>query len=487
MKPEAPATSDPQQTPTTTTATTAGAPAGDAGRATVSPQGGRAGRRWRAGTLVYTLGGLVALFGWLLWGDFAWQLKERALNPVGQLVLKQFHATNLVIGFLIGALPAALAMVLGPVVCTHSDRHRGRWGRRIPYLLWPTPLVSLSLVGLAFTPELGAALHGVLGARSPGPAAASLVVFSFCWTVSEVAAITAQYLFYGLINDVVPRELHGRFFGMFRAVSLLAGIAFNLWVIGHTEQHFRVVFLGLAVLYGVGFTLMCLRVREGDYPPPEPLPPSRKGDRLAPVRTYFRESFSDPSYVWLYAGTTLAVLAFLPVNTFSVAYAKSIGLAMETYGRYLVLTYVISFSLSYVLGWLADRFHPLLVGIGSIGAYAAVALWAGLFATTPTLFAGCFVAHGVVSGCFFTVLVPIFQRLLPREKFGQLYSAANLLVGFFSIVVPLAVGWMLDVTGQVYRYTFLAGGLLGLLALVAMLVVRRRFLRPGDAKANTAA
>ena len=475
MTPDAPPTSD--------SPTSDAAPerlAGDV-QAT-STVNGRPPRRWVAGTLVYTLGGLIAVFSWLLWGDFAWQLKERALNPVGLLVLKQFGATNLVIGLLIGALPAALGMILGPVVCTHSDRHRGRWGRRIPYLLWPTPLVAGAMIGLAFTPELGQNLHELLGPHSPGRAAAALMVFSFFWTISEVAAITAQFLFYGLINDVVPRPLHGRFFGMFRAVSLLAGITFNLWVIGHAEANFRAVFIGLAVIYAIGITTMCLRVREGEYPPPEPLPPSVKGDRLAPVRTYFRESFSNPSYVWLYAGTTLAVLAFLPVNTFNVPYAKSIGMGMETYGRYLVLTYVISFALSYLLGWLADRFHPLPVGIGSIGLYTVVTLWAGLFATTPGRFAAGFVAHGVMSGCFFTVLVPIFQRLLPKDKFGQLYSAANLLVGLFSIVVPPGVGWLLDVTGQVYRYTFLAGGVLGLLAFFAMLEVQRRFNGKGRAK-----
>ena len=366
MTPDAPPTSDSPPSDAAPERLVGGDAEATSATVARAPAGGSRGRWCTA------VGGLVAVFSWLLWGDFAWQLKERALNPVGLLVLKQFGATNLVIGLLIGALPAALGMILGPVVCTQSDRHRGRWGRRIPYLLWPTPLVVAAMVGLAFTPELGAACTNCSGPRSPGPAAAALMVFSFFWTVSEVAAITAQFLFYGLINDVVPRELHGRFFGMFRAVSLLAGIVFNLWVIGHTEAHFRAVFIGLAVIYGVGITTMCLRMREGEYPPPEPLPPSRKGDRLAPVRTYFRESFSDPSYVWLYAGTTLAVLAFLPVNTFNVPYAKSIGMGMETYGRYLVLTYVISFALSYLLGWLADRFHPLPVGIGSIGIYAVV-------------------------------------------------------------------------------------------------------------------
>jgi len=34
---------------------------------------------WHAGTPTYTSGGLVVLFSWLLWGDFAWSMRERAV------------------------------------------------------------------------------------------------------------------------------------------------------------------------------------------------------------------------------------------------------------------------------------------------------------------------------------------------------------------------------------------------------------------------
>ena len=30
---------------------------------------------WHAGTLTYTTAGVVLLFFWLLWGDFAWSMK----------------------------------------------------------------------------------------------------------------------------------------------------------------------------------------------------------------------------------------------------------------------------------------------------------------------------------------------------------------------------------------------------------------------------
>ena len=71
---------------------------------------------WRAGTLTYTTAGLVALFAWLLWGDFAWMLKERSVVPVAQLVLKKFAASDTLVAILVGSLPAALGMILGPLM-----------------------------------------------------------------------------------------------------------------------------------------------------------------------------------------------------------------------------------------------------------------------------------------------------------------------------------------------------------------------------------
>ena len=442
-------------------------------------------KRWTVGTLTYTTAGVIVLFAWLLCGDFAWQMKERAIVPVAQLAMRALHASDFLVGLIVVSLPAALSTALGPIVATWSDRHRGRWGRRIPYLLVPTPIVVVSIGALAFAPQMGQALHDALGpARSPGVVRCSLFVFGVFWTLAEVSAITAEYLFYALINDVVPKQLVGRFFGLFRAVSLLAGILFNLRVIGYAETHTGLVFLGMAGLYAVGFTLMCFMVKEGDYPPPDDsLDGFRgRGGVFAAVAAYIRESFARPHYLWIYTAVMLGLIAFGPVNSFSVFYAKSIGLGVAGFGKYLALTYLISMILAYPLGALADRLHPLRVGIAVMGVYAVVALWGGIYATTPATFAVAFVAHGVASGAFYTVQVPIFQRLFPRAKFGLHFSAANLVRGLGFVIVPAYVGRILDASGHVYRHTFTASGIVAVAAFVALLLFHRRFMRMGGPK-----
>ena len=44
---------------------------------------------WKVGTLTYTLGGIIALSFWMIWGDFVWAMKDRAIGPSSTLLFKQ--------------------------------------------------------------------------------------------------------------------------------------------------------------------------------------------------------------------------------------------------------------------------------------------------------------------------------------------------------------------------------------------------------------
>ncbi len=441
--------------------------------------GMRGRKTWRAGTLVYTGTGLVILFCWLLFGDFAWQLKERSVTVTAQLVLKKFEASNFFAGLLIGSVPAAIGMILGPIISVRSDRHRGRWGRRIPFLLVPVPFVVVSMAGLAFAPAIGARLHEWLGAGSPGPGPCVLGIFAAFWCVFEVFSIMANSVVGGLINDVVPQEVIGRFFGMFRMVSLIDGILFNTLIVKHAEAQFVWVFLGTGVFYGIGFTAMCLNVKEGEYPPPDPVEKNQQFTRWALLKTYFRECYTTPFYLWIFAGTILCFFSFQPVNAFNVFYAKSLGMSMETYGQYVAVSYCVSLVLAYFVGALADRFHPLRLGIGAMVLYVLVALGGAVWGTNARGFGIAFLAHNIISGFYFTSMASVGQRLYPKLKFAQFASAALLLQAVVGALLPPSIGIILDASGHNYRLTFLIGGLIAIPGLGALIGVYRQFLRLG--------
>lgn len=431
------------------------------------------------GTLVYTAAGLTALFCWLLWGDLVAQLKDRSVLTVVQLLLKKFEASDLVAGVLISSVPAIISLVVVPIVSYHSDRHRGRWGRRIPYLLVFTPLASCAMVGMAFSPVLGRWLDGVLGAGSPGLNPMTLGFFSLFWTMFEFANIVlANALFAALINDVVPKAYLGRFFGLFRAVGLIAGIVVSYWL-RWVDLYYVWFFVGFGLLYGGGITLMCLKVKEGEYPPVPPPQPGIAGGFFRAAGLYFRETFTKPYYLWIFAFIHLTQMALVPGNTYNLFFSKSLLIDTDTIGKMQAYSYAISFGLSYPLGWLADRFHPLRVSLVVLVLYAVSALWSGLYATSAPIFLCTFMAHLILSGAWWTSAASLSQRLFPHAKFAQYYSAMGMAGGIFTIMLPAALGRFLDLTNHVYRYTYLVAFGLALLALVAGVVVYRRFMRLG--------
>jgi len=439
------------------------------------------GRIWKVGTLTYTFGGLVALFSWLLWGDFAWSVRDRALQGVVQLLFQRFGASDMLGGLLYASLPAALGMIIGPVVGYKSDRLRTRWGRRIPFLVITTPFMVLALVGLAFSPQLGGYLHHLLGTHSPETASCVLIFLGLFWLIFTIALTTANSVFGALINDVVPQEVLGRFFGLFRAVSLIVGMVFFFWWMGDVEKHFSRIFLGVAVVFGVGFTLMCLKVKEGDYPPSPEDSEARKS-AFSAVKTYFRDGFGNPYYLWFFAAGILGNLALGPFNLYCIFYAKSVSMSLSDYGKCLALTYLISFILSYPLGCLVDRFHPLRMTFVVVGFYAVAMAFSYLFVHDTMTFAIALVIHGVIAGTFNTTSASLNQRLLPSSKFAEIGSAGGILSSMAGMLLAPVVGSFLDYKGHDYHYTFLAGFILAAMALVAFAVLHRQFMALGGPK-----
>jgi len=384
-------------------------------------------------------------------------------------------------------LPTVIGMFLGPIVSFRSDRLRSRWGRRIPFLLIPTPVAALSMMALAACPQLGQALDHALGKHSPGIDRCVLSIFTVFWTMFEISAIVAGGVLGGLIADVVPRPFLGRFFGLFRIVSLGVGAMFNFWLLGTADSHAGAIFIGMGAIFGVGFTVMCLRVKEGTYPPPEEIEKDHRDRGIIhairavndAIKVYFGECFALSYYRWFFVATMLASLVFYPFNGFSIYYKTQVGMSLDTMGRLTALSYVISICLAYPLGSLVDRFHSLRVGLVALTLATFSQIYGAVFVHNSLTFGIALVAHTVLSGTYFTASASMGQALLPRLKFGQYASAGGLVLSWGTILASILVGQMLDRSGHIYRLTFVAGSLFGIAALVAMWMVYRQFMAMG--------
>jgi len=150
----------------------------------------------------------------------------------------------------------------------------------------------------------------------------------------------------------------GRFFGLFRAVSLIDGMIFNYWIIKHADHYYDWIFLSIGLIFLFGFMIMCFMLKEGEYPPvPLVEEDLRRGGFFSMAKVYFRECFTNSYYLWVFALLTIGGAAFAPINAFSLLYAKSLGMTTEAYGKWIFWTYVCSLALAYPLGSLVDRFH----------------------------------------------------------------------------------------------------------------------------------
>jgi maltose/moltooligosaccharide transporter len=414
------------------------------------PDGVAAGPPYRCGTLTYTKAGLALVFFWLLWGDFCFTLMESVIPSIMPLRLEELHAPNLVMSLIVGTIPNAMNFLVNPVVSFRSDRHRGKWGRRIPFLLFPTPFITLCLVGMAYSAEIGQWLHTHVVAGRGGFGVNAVIIGTIA-----VLMVTFQFfnmfissVYYYLFNDVVPAQFVSRFMAFFRLVGSLAGMCFSYFIFPFAKTHLTEIFLGAAVLYFIGFMLMCWRVREGEYPPAPPLVDNRTGF-LASAKTYLKESYTHPFYLCFFGfGACLQVsgaCAFV-ANLFYL----HLGISLAQIGKFGAIMSIPGLILMWPIGWLADRFHPVRVVVWSM-------LWFPLLSLLSFFVVHDFKTMVIMSlvgfpiGMFYgAAVLPMQMLLMPKERYGQFGSADAVIRSISAVLMSVVAGLFMDWLSRLY-------------------------------------
>jgi Na+/melibiose symporter-like transporter len=431
-------------------------------------------REYEVGTLRYTAAGLAIVLFWLLFGEFAIGLRDRSAVPSVLELLRRHHASDTTVAILVSALPSVLGCVLGPIIGYRSDQFRSRWGRRLPFLLLATPLAAVSMAALGYCPDLGRFTDRLLGALSPGVDTCTLTWFCLFWTAFEAIALMTLALYTGLVNDIVPRSILGRFYAGFRIVSLAAGVLFNLWIFHLTDTHLREVFVGIGAFFGAACMLMCVRLKEGGYEPVEAGPASGALPAMrAMVRAYWQGCLSDRYYMLIFLALMAAELTFVPFNTFYQFYAESLGMGKAMLGQLLATSYAISIALSILLGWLVDRYGAAPMSLLTMVLYLFVSCAGFAGVRDIDSFASIYIAHVVVSGAYFTAAASLPMVLFPRARFLQFESARRFFVSLATVVLSFLLGPMLDWSGHRYAFTLLCGAALAALCLLTFLAIHR--------------
>jgi len=433
------------------------------------------------GTLQYTAAGLGLLFFYLLWGDFVLQLMETVIPRIMPLQLRQLGASNKIIGLLITSLPFFFNMTTNPFVSFHSDGLRTSWGRRRPYLIVMTPLVTLALVLLAYAPEIGTYLHGTI-LRGMGRNTAMIATITVLLSMFQIFHYLMSPMYYYLFVDVVPNAYMSRFMALFRVVLSIKAYLFNTFIFGQALTHTRAIYIGCALIYCVGFLWMCFMVKEGEYPPPQ----NRAYMSLwAKIRLFVRECYSHPHYLLFNIRNATGVLAGA-VGLYSVFVCRDeLGLSLDYLGKVGGWSALASAVLYYPMGMLCDRYSPVRVLLVAMVLQLPLALLNYAFLHGSRSFIVLAMLGVPIATLVGAGEMPFFAVLLPREKYGQFGSANQLVTSVIQVLGGFVAGCYMDwatSSGRVvarFRDLYLWTFFWQLVSLVMMVLLYRSWRRYG--------
>lgn len=433
---------------------------------------------YQVGTLVYTRAGLVLVFGYLLWGDFCFTLMEQVVPSLLPLLLKTHGASNQAIAILVGTVAAVFNAIITPTFSYLSDRHRGPLGRRIPFLIWPTPLIVITLALMPFSPEIAGYLQQFEPVRNffaNSPINLVVLTIGVLTIMYQMVNMVVASIYYYLFNDVVPEHLLGRFFALFRVVGTLGGFFFNYFIFGLAGTHMREIFVGLALLYGLAFALMCWKVKEGNYPP---VKNEAKGSLTAGFRNYFSQCFCHPIYRWFYLSYACFYWSTASIIFWVFFLRDEIGLTLDVIGKFRSWASLFVVLLAYPFGMLVDRWKSQRVILLGTTLLAASNLACYFFISDKWTYLICVSIWTVASFLVAIANAVWFPDLLPKSRYGQFASAASLVTSLFMIILNPLCGWLLDFTLD-YRFAFLWSALFLIASCLCLIKVHQYWIRFG--------
>jgi len=448
---------------------------------------------YHCGTLTYTKAGIAMLFSWLLWGDFCYTLMESVVPSILPLKLKDLGCSNWLMGAILITAPGVLNMTICPWISFKSDRYRSRWGRRIPFIIGTLPFLCIFLTLLGLSDDTGILLQrNFLLLSRLAPATVTIALIAVFMIIFQFFNMFVGSVFWYLFNDVVPASHLGRFIGAFRIVGTGASALYNYFIFGFAETHMREIFIGAAILYFIGFGLVCFMVKEGAYPP---LESKNAGRGLAGVKTFLTESFSHRVY-WLVFSITASQATCAAINTFMIFYYKNMGMTIDQVGKMSAIGGVAALAAMYLAAIFIDRWHPLRVQtyLSVFAAVGGMMALPWLLISFPGNYFFWLSLGGSLIAAFFSALsggcaMPLYMRMFPQSRYGQFCSAQALFRSFCTICAGAAAGmyidffqWCFNGSDYAYRFVLLWGVVFNVtIAFFSIWAYRKWYELGGDA------
>jgi len=322
-------------------------------------------------------------------------------------------------------------------------------------------MTTVFLVLMGLSPDIGRQLHHLFVRFHFSQVQVALALIAVFSVGFQYFNMFIDSVYWYLFADVVPAVFLGTFNGFFRVVSYIAVAVFNfkilplVWSTSHHVEHVnldnvRWIFIGCGLLYLVGFTLMTLMVKEGEYPPP----PENVGGQLGPfasIKTYFVECFTHRFY-WIFFGTTTFIELVGCIAIYETLLQKqALGIGAQQVGNIWGVGMIVGACVSIPIGMLADKYHPLrvlLFGMIALGAIVPLRLIYLFYNFPPEVaFKVEFALQMLLipmAGIYLVTRGPLYAKLLPIPRLGQFSSAAALVRSIANLSCGLLAGAFMD-------------------------------------------
>jgi hypothetical protein len=442
------------------------------------------------------------MFAWMLWGDFCFTMMEAVVPSIIPLKMNGLGASSTLISLMMTSVPAVFNFTITPTISIWSDRLRTKWGRRMPFIIGSLPFLTFSMILIGFNDDIAAFVHkNFFDGGAYDQTKVAIILLACSVAMFELFNMFVSTVYWYLFNDIVPEHMLGRFMSLFRLVGTLAGMFYNFFVFQYAESHMKEIYIGVALLYGIGFGLVCWRVREGTYPaPPESEPSANwRQSMVNTLKGFYRDCFTS-WYYWCFI-LDAAIVCLAAFGPFYVFQSKSLGLNLGNIGFMAGLGQGAMLICYIFVGKFVDKWHPVR-GTAYLQAFIvfnAFNTWIWLFIKSPDPFIYMWIVSvsSVVFMPLFTTSHQVagmtrWMRLLPKDKLGQFSGAMCLVRAVFIFAAGFLSGGFIDFMKYLnppsasdpeglfgYRFMFLASGVIGAVAFFFHYKVYRGWKRLG--------
>jgi MFS-type transporter involved in bile tolerance (Atg22 family) len=281
-------------------------------------------------------------------------------------------------------------------------------------------------------------------------------------------------------------------------VGIAGGALYNRYIFKHALDHFQFIFVTAGVCYVIGFMMMCIMVKEGDYPPPPDNVDKRKGF-IASAKTFVTECFTHRFYWYFFLANTFMFMSWLS-GTFSMLRNRdSLGLTMDDLGKMGFWTNVVSFVIMFPCAWVADKWHPvrvyLILTILHFFQPLAQCIWVFRdFGHEGNLYWQYVISLGIlpIGAVQAAAELPMYMRLLPKDRYGQFCSANAMIRSFAMMFGSALAGMFMDFLTRYagmdeWRYRYYAVWVVfwQIPAIICLILLYREWMARGGDKGYT--